>query len=438
MPFKTSSLIKSLIILFVFLYALIYITHAETADELKIKINSTNDSILKLEQEIKQYQSEIDSISKEKDSLSSAIKVLDVSKKKLQADTKITESKISNKNLELKELNAQIGDKSERILNSKRVITQSLYNISQLNSASTIETVLGKKSFSEIWNSAEELNTLQTGMQGEIKDLSSLKVNLEGNKKQIEKMKAELVALTADLKNQTKVIADNIAEKNSILSDTKNTETGYIQLMNTRKAQKEQFESEVLNFESALKAIVDPNSLPPSASGVLKWPLSTIRITQYFGNTAFSTKNPQIYAGRGHNGIDFAASVGTPVKASLSGIVVDTGNMDLVNNGKCKNSGSYGKWVLIRHYNGLSTLYAHLSQINVSAKQKVSVGETIALSGYSGTVVPQGPRGAHLHFVLYASDGVSVEKLTTGTNCRGAVFPMAVKSAYLNPLSYLP
>jgi murein DD-endopeptidase MepM/ murein hydrolase activator NlpD len=438
MPFKTSSLIWSLVIMFAFLFAFFYFANAETADELKAKIGNTNSAIKQLEDEIKKYQSEIESLAKEKDSLSSAIKSLDLSKKKLQADTKVTESKIAAKNLEIKELGLQIGDKSERIVNSKRVIAQSLYNISQMESGSAIETILSKKSFSELWKGADQLNILQGSMQGEIKDLDSLKANLESNKKQTELKKSELIALTNDLKNQTKIIADTIAEKNSILADTKNTEAGYKQMMATRKAQKEEFESEVLAFEEALKAKVDPSSLPSTGAGVLKWPLANIRITQNFGNTAFATKNPQAYAGKGHNGIDLAASAGTPVKSALGGTVVGTGNMDLVNGGKCKNSGSYGKWILVKHYNGLTTLYGHLSQINVSAKQQVSTGEVIALSGYSGTVIPQGPRGAHLHFTVFASDGVSIEKLTTGTNCRGAVFPMAVRSAYLNPLSYLP
>ena len=438
MPFKTSSLIWSLVILIAFLFAFFYFAHAETEEELKAKIGNTNSVIKQLEQEIQKYQVEIDSIAKEKDSLSSTIKSLDLSKKKLQADIKVTESKIATKNLEIKGLSLQIGDKSERILNSKRVIAQSLYNISQMESGSAIETILSKKTFSELWEGEERLNILQGSMQAEIKDLDSLKTNLENNKKQTELKKAELVALTNDLKNQTRIIAETIAEKNSILADTKNTEAGYKQLMATRLAQKEEFESEVLAFEAALKAKVDPNNLPNSSPGILKWPLTNVRITQYFGNTAFATRNPQAYAGKGHNGIDLAASPGTPVKSALGGVVVGTGNMDLVNGGRCKNSGSYGKWILIKHYNGLTTLYGHLSQINVSSQQQVSTGEVIALSGYSGTVIPQGPRGAHLHFTVFASDGVSIEKLTTGKNCRGAVFPMAVKAAYLNPLSYLP
>ena len=435
MPLPTSSLVKFVIFLAVLLFAIYSFAHAQTVDELKIKISSSNDAIQKLEVEIKQYQDQIDAVSKEKDSLSNNIKTLDLSKKKLQADTQVTENKIAAKNLEIKELSMQIGDKSDRITDSKRVIAQSLYSISQMNSASTIEALLNKSSFSDIWSETEKLNTMQSNMQSQIKDLAQLKTTLETNKKQTEQKKIELVSLTNDLKNQTKIIADNMAEKNSLLLETKNTEAGYRQLVATKKAQKDAFEKDLLDFESSLKTIINPTSLPATNPGVLQWPLDKVRITQYFGNTEFATKNPQAYNGKGHNGLDFGASAGTPVKAALSGVVVGSGNMDLAGGGKCR---SYGKWILLKHNNGLSTLYAHLSLIKVTQGQMVSTGDIIALSGYSGYVLPEGPRGAHLHFSVYATSGVTITTLTNSNNCNNTPLPVAPKSAYLNPLSYLP
>ena len=427
MPIKTFNLVILLIILILALFAFISFSNAQSVDELKEKINNTNDTIQRLEQEIKQYQNEIDSLGKEKDSLNNTIKALDFSRKKLEADTKITENKISTKNLEIKELVSQIGDKDERIIDSKRVIAQSLYNISQINSDSIMETMLGKKSISEIWNSSDELNILQSNMQDKIKDLQYLKTNLESNKKQTEKKKAELVSLTSDLKNQTKIIADTIEEKDDLLKETKNTESGYKQLLSLRQTQKEAYEREVLEFESALKIAIDPNSLPETGSKILKWPLIKIRITQYFGNTDFATKNPQVYNGKGHTGIDLAASIGTPVSASMSGIVVGTGNTDLK-----RGCYSYGKWIMIKHPNGLSTLYAHLSLVKVNEGEQITTGEMIGYSGNTGYST-----GPHLHFGVYATEGVRITKMTNSKNCTGVIIPFADLKAYLNPLSYL-
>lgn len=405
------------------------VANAQSVDELKDKIEERNDAISKLEAEIKQYQTDIAALGLEKDSLSNAIKSLDISKKKLEADVKITENKIAAKNLEIKELSLQIGDKSERITDSKRVITQSLYTLSQMNSASVIETILSQKSFSDMWNSADELTTLQGTMQDRIVELESLKVNLEGNKKLTEKKKAELVTLQNDLKNQAKIIADTVKEKNSILSETKNTEANYNKLLATKKLQKEAFEKEVSALENALKIAVDPNSIPTTGTGILKYPLQNIRITQYFGNTSFATKNPQIYKTGTHPGVDFAASIGTPVQAALSGTVVGSGNMDTAGGGRCR---AYGKWVMIKHANGLSTLYAHLSLIAVTTGQELLTGQVLGYSGNTGATT-----GPHLHFGVYATEGVRITKLVSSSYCAGVLYPLADPSAYLNPLSFL-
>lgn len=405
------------------------IANAQSVDELKTKIGERNDAISKLEAEIKQYQTDIAALGLEKDSLSNAIKSLDISKKKLEADVKISENKIAAKNLEIKELSLQIGDKSERITDSKRVITQSLYTLSQMNSASVIETILSQRSFSDMWNSADELTTLQGTMQDRIVELESLKVNLEGNKKLTEKKKAELVTLQNDLKNQAKIIADTVKEKNSILSETKNTEANYNKLLATKKLQKEAFEKEVSALENALKIAVDPNSIPTTGTGILKYPLQNIRITQYFGNTSFATKNPQIYKSGTHPGVDFAASIGTPVQAALSGTVVGSGNMDTAGGGRCR---SYGKWVMIKHANGLSTLYAHLSLIAVTTGQELLTGQVLGYSGNTGATT-----GPHLHFGVYATEGVRITKLVSSSYCAGVLYPLADPTAYLNPLSFL-
>lgn len=418
---------RNFLLFFIGFFSIISLANAQSVDELKSKINDRNSAIAKLEAEIRQYQIEIEAVGKEKDSLSNAIKSLDISKKKLEADTKVTENRIAARNLELKELSLQIGDKSERITDSRRVISQSLYAISQMNSASVFETILSTDSFSALWTKADELTTLQGNMQNRIGELENLKTNLEDNRKLTEKKKAELVVLTNDLKNQTKIIADTVKEKNSILTQTKNTEANYNKLLATKKQQKEAFEREVTAFENALKIAIDPSSIPTAGAGVLKYPLSPVRITQYFGNTEFATKNPQIYNGSGHTGVDFAASIGTPIQASMGGIVAGAGNTDLV-----RGCLSYGKWVMVKHPNGLSTLYAHLSLINVTQGQAVSTGEIIGYSGNTGYST-----GPHLHFGVYATEGVRITTLTSSVNCKNAVIPLADPKAYLNPLSFL-
>ncbi len=87
----------------------------------------------------------------------------------------------------------------------------------------------------------------------------------------------------------------------------------------------------------------------------------------------------------GYNGVDLAASVGTPIMASASGVVILSRTSGY--------NGGYGLYAVIRHGNGTQTLYAHMSQVSVSVGQVVSQGEVIGAIGNTGRST-----GPHLHF----------------------------------------
>jgi murein DD-endopeptidase MepM/ murein hydrolase activator NlpD len=87
--------------------------------------------------------------------------------------------------------------------------------------------------------------------------------------------------------------------------------------------------------------------------------------------------------GRYHNGIDINLDTGDTVVAAFAG---------KVRYAKYNESG-FGNLVIIRHYNGLETFYAHLSKHLVVPNQEVQAGEPIGLGGNTGR-----SRGAHLHF----------------------------------------
>ena len=89
--------------------------------------------------------------------------------------------------------------------------------------------------------------------------------------------------------------------------------------------------------------------------------------------------------GKNHAGVDIALRTGQVVKSAWNG---------RVRYAKF-NSGGYGNLVIIRHYNGLETFYAHLSKLLVNPNQEVKAGEVIGLGGNTGHSF-----GAHLHFEI--------------------------------------
>lgn len=118
------------------------------------------------------------------------------------------------------------------------------------------------------------------------------------------------------------------------------------------------------------------------------WPLDRVQVTGEWANS------PAFYAQfgqRGHNGIDLAANVGTPVYATDDGVVHAEG-WGQHNNWMGSIAGIY---VLLKHWWGYSG-YAHLSRTIVNRGQKISRGQKIGESGATG--VGTGP---HLHFETF-------------------------------------
>ncbi len=401
---------------------------AQTADELQSKIDQRNLDIKNLEVEIKKYQSQIDDLGTQADSLSSTIKSLQLTQKKLEANITVTQDKIATKSFEIQQLGSEIVTKQSNISEDRRIITQSFMQLDREGNSTITNIILGSRSISDVLNTLNELSLVQKNVFNTITTLNKDKSRLEVNRSASEKAKADLLSLNQQLADQRKVVLSTVAEQNSLLRETKNSESSYKALLARKKMEEAAFQDELSSYESQLRLIVDSSKLPGTGSGVLIWPLSTVKITQYFGNTDFATANPQIYNGKGHTGVDFRASIGTPVKAALSGTIIGSSNTDLV-----RGCYSYGQWLMIKHGNGLSTLYGHLSVRSVTIGDKITTGEIIGYSGNTGYST-----GPHLHFGVYASDGVEIKKFNNSKNCKGATIPVADYRAYLNPLSYLP
>lgn len=107
-------------------------------------------------------------------------------------------------------------------------------------------------------------------------------------------------------------------------------------------------------------------------------PLAFSRVTSGF-KMRF---HPILQEWRAHLGVDYAAPQGTPVRNVGMGVVESAGN-----------KGGYGNAVVVKHNNGHSTVYAHLSKVLVKRGQSVAQGQTIGLVGATGWAT-----GPHLHF----------------------------------------
>ncbi len=399
----------------------------ETISDLKNKINSSQSEIEKIEQEIRKYEKELQAVSRKKKTLKNALYEIQLSQKKLANQIYLTEKKIKKLEEQILELQGGVKQKEKKIKENKQVLARML-RLAGIYEDRTLAEILLSNNFADILHEMENIKRLQELIAKQNDELRQKKLELQNTAKNLEESKKDLARERSKLQTQKRSLDIAVREQKKLLSATQNKESNYQKILAAKRKAKEEFENQMRELESKLKYILNPDKLPQKGSKVFRWPLDKVWITQYFGNTKFAKSGA--YNGKGHNGIDLGAVIGTPVKAVLSGTVVETGNTDAY-----PGCYSYGKWVLIKHGNGLSTLYAHLSDIRVKAGQKVITGQVIAYSGNTGYST-----GPHLHFTVYASDAVKVVPLGSWRKtyyCAKARVPVAPLNAYMNPLDYL-
>jgi murein DD-endopeptidase MepM/ murein hydrolase activator NlpD len=134
-----------------------------------------------------------------------------------------------------------------------------------------------------------------------------------------------------------------------------------------------------------IKAVAEPAG-PIMRKIVFETPLKGYRVNSPFGLRKLAIEAKA----RAHKGVDIAAPTGTSVFATTEGRVVRAGYQ----------AGGYGNFIEVKHPNGLSSVYGHLSRIDVHTGKAVAAGERIGLVGSTGYST-----GPHLHFEVRRNGG---------------------------------
>ncbi len=141
----------------------------------------------------------------------------------------------------------------------------------------------------------------------------------------------------------------------------------------------------------------------------LSSPMAFSRISSGFG----TRMHPILRSWRQHNGVDYAAPTGTPIRSVGAGVVDFAGWQN-----------GYGNTVEIRHPNGRSTLYAHMSRIEVRKGQRVEQGQHIGAVGCTGWCT-----GPHLHFEFRVG-GRHQDPRLIARQSEALTLPAALKPAF--------
>lgn len=404
-----------------------------SAEVTSSNLNDKQSELEMLEAQIAQSQRELDGIVSQKQSLSKELSLAEATLANITKQKRLTTYKISQAEKNIASLENTIRELDLGITGNTRIVADLLRTMNRTDDVSFVATLFSPDvTFSDVAKSLHQQEVVQTNIRSVSDEMRQDQESAEEKKESLLQEKKKLAVFQSELADKERIAEAEKKSRDLLLKETKNKESSYKTYIADLEAREAQLESEIQSYESSLKFSLDPKSLPKAVRGTIGWPVDDVLITQRFGKTVDAKR---LYAAGTHSGVDFRAAIGTPIYAVADGVVEGTGDTDVT----CYKA-SFGKWVFIRHTNGLATAYGHLSLIKAVEGQKVKKGDLIAYSGNSGHST-----GPHLHLTVYASygvDGGEGARITDRPSeaCKGKNYrmPLAPTNAYLDPLQYLP
>lgn len=249
---------------------------------------------------------------------------------------------------------------------------------------SGLELIFSAANFTDLMNRVVFFNVIVREDRRQVKELQKERAAIEAMKADLEAKKVEqarIVKQVQDQKAQLQAVRDQRAARERQIAAI---EAQFQQLLADMQAQRAALQAQI--------ASLIHESFRARSSGKWKWPMDGV-ITQGFGCTSypFEPFDPTCPSHHFHSGLDLANDYGTPVHASDGGIVHNFTMGCGWGGGLC----GYGRYVVMVHAGGFTTLYGHLSGWAVGEGVQVDKDTVIGYEGSTGNST-----GAHLHFEM--------------------------------------
>lgn len=349
--------------------------------QLQKEIADRRAQITSINAQLDQYKKKINEYAKKSSSLMNEIALIENDTAMGQLDVAATETEIDTAQLELQIVNAQIDEANAKLEHERDLLASMLLAIHKQDAeGGAFELLVNAKSVDDVFKAAADLHSVNGDLRKTVAATKTTREALNDDfQKQTEKLKG-LDELRVKLEVQIRKLQDKRAAKEVLAAQTQSSEEEYRELVQELRQEQQAISSRINELQNKVDSSIDSSDPNPSA---ITWPVQGI-ITALFHDPTY----PFRYLFQ-HSGLDIAVPQGTPVEAAAPGVVAwaRTGTKD------------YGNYVMIIHTNGLATLYAHLSRIDVKQDQIVSRGDIIGLSGgRPGTPGAGLSTGPHVHF----------------------------------------
>ena len=346
-------------------FSMLSLVYAEEEEDLTTRQQELQSQIKETNEELEGVQGELSENLEQVQKLDEKIST---------SQTQLTElnAKITKLQTSIDEVEKKLKVAEEKYNRQQKILDERLIAIYESSDTQYLDVILSSRSISDFLSNyflITELTTYDTEL-------------LEDMKKQKDEIELENNKLNNN-RQQLATIKENQTKTAKILENTKIVRENYIAKLSDREkdlqAKIDEYNSEVAAVNAEILASVMQGIDTKYIGGELAWPVpGYTRISSNYG----MRYHPILHINKLHTGVDIAAPYGANFIAANDGIVT-----------KAEFNTAYGNMVIIDHGGGISTLYAHGSEILVQVGQVVKRGEAVLKVGSTGYST-----GAHAHF----------------------------------------
>ncbi len=371
--------------------------------DLQEKISHSKSRIDELSEKSNAYKKQITEVQEDSATLAYQVSLLDNRIAKFQIDIEIQEERIAKTKLEIQATEEKILQTEEKVAAQKEQLKELLQHINELDQRTYLEILLENNRFSEFFNQLKQVQDVQGNLQEALDDIEEYQEALMVQRGELDTQKEKQRELLAALENRRADLKEEKTTKQILLDETRNNEIRYKNLLWEVRQQQKIADQEIADAEKRIRSLIEQAQHDEELarfndlSGDLAWPVDPSRgITAFFRDPTYPFR--KLFE---HSAIDVRVSQGMPIRAAASGYV-----------GRAKDNGLGYSYIMLLHGEGISTVYGHVSRIDVDEDEFVVQGQIIgATGGLPGTRgAGRFSTGAHIHFEV-RKNGIPVNPL---------------------------